>query len=103
MMSFSTRAVAAIPDSIMRGQLIAPSEGDTSKNLASTPTVPVAYLACHTSDAKDASLQATRTTLPLITWTVKDSAMCEDLAAYTDSQIFEGFDPTLAKQHISNT
>lgn len=103
MMSFSTRAVAAIPDSIMRGQLIAPSQGATTKNLAKTPTVPVAYLACHTSDAKDASFQAARSALPLITWTVKNSAMCEDLAAFTDSQIFEGFDPTLAKQNISNT
>lgn len=103
MMSFSTKAVAAIPNSIMRGQLIAPSKGDTSKTLAETPSVPVDYLACHTSDAKDASLQAARGALPLITWTVKDLPTCEDLAAVTDGQIFEGFDPALAKQYILHT
>ncbi|MEL6693417.1 MAG: glycerophosphodiester phosphodiesterase family protein [Pseudomonadota bacterium] len=103
LMSFSTEAVATIPEHIMRGQLIAPSKGNTQKSLAETPTVPVDYLACHTSDAKDASLQAARSDLPLITWTVKDAATCEDLSAFTDSQIFEGFDPALAKRHISNT
>ncbi|NQY39819.1 MAG: hypothetical protein HRT80_06935 [Henriciella sp.] len=103
MMSFSTRAVAAIPDSIMRGQLIAPSEGRTSRNLAETPRVPVDYLACHTSDATNASLQAAREDRPLITWTVKDPATCEALVSFTNSQIFEGFDPTLAKRHILNT
>ena len=103
MMSFSTKAVAAIPDTIMRGQLIAPSNGDASKNLAETPRVPVDYLACHISDAKNLSLQAARCALPLITWTVRDAAMCEDLTEFTDSQIFEGFDPALAKRHILNT
>ena len=103
LMSFSTTAVAAIPDTIMRGQLIAPSEGDRTKTLAKTPRVPVNYLACHTSDAKDGSLQAARSAVPLITWTVKDATASKDLVAYTDSQIFEGFDPALAKRHISNT
>lgn len=103
MMSFSAEAVAAIPDSIMRGQLIAPSRGHHSKSLAQTASVLVDYFACHTSDAKSASLQAVRGDQPLITWTVKDAATCMDLAAFTDSQIFEGFDPALAKRHISNT
>ena len=103
MMSFSKSAVAAIPDSIMRGQLIAPSEGDASKPLADTPSVIVDYLACHTGDAKNPSLQTARGVTPLITWTVKDAATYEDLSSFTDSQIFEGFDPALAKRHILNT
>lgn len=103
MMSFSRTAVAAIPPGIMRGQLIAPSEGQTSIDLTHTARVPVDYFACHTSDAKDPSLQAVRGDQPLITWTVKDAATCEDLSSFTDSQIFEGFEPALAKRHILNT
>lgn len=103
LMSFSTKAVAAIPDTIMRGQLIAPSEGDTSKSLAETPRIHVDYLACHSSDAKDSSLQAARKTRPLITWTVKDAGTCDELVSFTDSQIFECFDPALAKRLILNT
>ena len=103
MMSFSKAAVEAIPAGIMRGQLIAPSNGETSKDLAQTARVPVDYFACHTSDAKNLSLQAVRGDQPLITWTVKDAATCEDLSSFTDSQIFEGFDPELAKRHILNT
>lgn len=103
MMSFSTLAVASIPETIMRGQLIAPSEGNATKNLAATPKVSVDYLACHTGDAQNASLQEARTTLPLITWTVKSAEACETLASLTESQIFEGFDPALAKRHIFNT
>lgn len=103
MMSFSTLAVASIPETVMRGQLIAPSEGDASKNLAATPKVTVDYLACHTGDAGNTALQETRETMPLITWTVKTEEACKTLAPLTDSQIFEGFDPALAKRHILNT
>ena len=102
MMSFSIEAVASIPDSIMRGQLIAPTNGDPSADLASTARVTVDYLACHTGDAANPSLQTARAATPLITWTVKDAEMCADLSKLTDSQIFEGFDPKLAKRHILN-
>lgn len=103
MMSFSTDAVAAIPDHVQRGQLILPSSTNQANDLAATPTVEVDYLACHVSDAANPGLQSERRNLPLITWTVKDSETCEALSAITDSQIFEGFDPTLAKRHILNT
>lgn len=102
MMSFSTEAVAAIPNGIMKGQLILPSQHTGETELASTPATDVDYLACHVSDATNASLQAARTTRPLVTWTVKNEATCEALAPVTDSQIFEGFDPMLAKRHILN-
>lgn len=102
MMSFSTEAVAAIPNGIMKGQLILPSQHTGETELASTPATDVDYLACHVSDAANASLQAARTTRPLVTWTVKNEATCEALTPVTDSQIFEGFDPMLAKRHILN-
>ena len=102
MMSFSTEAVAAIPPGIMKGQLILPSQHTGHTDLAASPKTTVDYLACHVSDASNASLQAARSNRPLITWTVKDEATCEALTSRTDSQIFEGFDPMLAKRHILN-
>ncbi|MEL6826836.1 MAG: glycerophosphodiester phosphodiesterase family protein [Pseudomonadota bacterium] len=103
MMSFCTEAVAATPEHVQRGQLILPSSMSGATDLAATAVTKVDYLACHTSDAADPGLQAARSTLPLITWTVKDTDACEALSAITDSQIFEGFDPALAKRHILNT
>lgn len=101
-MSFSRRAVAALPSQLMRGQLIAPSAETGHENLADTPSVHVDYLACHVSDAHNKTLQAARKDLPLITWTVRSEAQCLALREVTDAQIFEGFDPALAKRHILN-
>ena len=101
-MSFSRRAVAALPSPLIRGQLIAPSSETGQDNLAATPSVQVDYLACHVSDAHNASLQAARQDMPLITWTVRSEAECLALRRVTDAQIFEGFDPALAKRHILN-
>ena len=102
-MSFSPEAVAALPKKLVKGQLIQPSEISGETNLAESPKTKVDYLACHTSDAGNATLQFARRDMPLITWTVKDAATCEALSSITDSQIFEGFDPALAKRHILNT
>lgn len=101
-MSFSSEAVAALPVGLMRGQLIMPSEVSGESNLADTATVPVDYYACHVTDAENATLQHARKRRKLITWTVKDVDTCAALAPITDSQIFEGFDPALAKRHILN-
>lgn len=101
-MSFSRRAVAALPSDLMRGQLIAATRETGAQDPATTSAVPVDYLACHISDAHHPSLQTARSDLPLITWTVRSEAECLDLISVTDSQIFEGFDPTLAKRHILN-
>lgn len=102
-MSFSPEAVAALPDAIMRGQLIAPSNRTGETDLATTATVDVDYFACHTSDVGNSSLQRVRQHTPLVTWTVDSAAQCEHLAARSDSQIVEGFDPALAKRYILNT
>ncbi|MEO1306305.1 MAG: glycerophosphodiester phosphodiesterase family protein [Pseudomonadota bacterium] len=101
-MSFSRRAVAALPAELMRGQLIAATHETGISDPASTPSVPIDYLACHVSDARHPSLQSARRDLPVITWTVRSEVECADLSSVTDSQIFEGFDPALAKRHILN-
>lgn len=102
-MSFSPLAVGALPRSLMRGQLILPTEMTHAPNPTNIAPGPVDYFACHVSDAGHASLQAARTHTPLVTWTVKDEETCAALASITDSQIFEAFDPALAKRHILNT
>ncbi len=101
-MSFSSEAVKALPAHLMRGQLILPSEMTGETNLASLVPQEADYMACHISDAANATLQQARQTRPLVTWTVKDATTCEALLESTDSQIFEGFDPALAKRHILN-
>ena len=64
----------------------------------------MAYRFAHTCEALgNGRIVQVRDDQPLITWTVNDAATCMDLAAFTDSQIFEGFDPALAKRHILNT
>ena len=102
-MSFSPQAVAALPKQMMRGQLIIQSDMTGHTDLPAIAQTEVDYFACHTSDAGHASLQTVRAKTPLVTWTVTDPETCNALAPLTDSQIFEGFDPELAKRHILNT
>lgn len=102
-MSFSPLAVAALPGNLMRGQLVLPSKMSGAADLTSIAPGPVDYFACHVDDADHASLRAARQRTPLLAWTVNTEASCAALAPLTDSQIFEGFDPALAKRHILNT
>lgn len=102
-MSFSPLAVAALPDNLMRGQLILPARMSGADDLTAIAPGPVDYFACHVDDADHPSLKTAREKTPLVTWTVKDADTCATLAPLTDSQIFEGFDPALAKRHILNT
>ena len=102
-MSFSPVAVSAVGMGLMRGQLLPPQNGDPSVDLAKGNGFEVDYLACHVGDAANPFLQKARSKLPLVTWTVTSEQQCRDLSNITDSQIFEGFDPALAKRHILNT
>lgn len=101
-MSFSTQAVKALPDGVMRGQLITPHEVSEAAFEAALSNTDVAYFACHVSDAGRRELQAQRARHPIVAWTVTDPEQCAALSELTDSQIFEGFNPTLAKRHILN-
>jgi glycerophosphoryl diester phosphodiesterase len=107
-MSFSKRAVSALPPSIMRGQLIYPklvSGGARfERDLDHAQTHQgIDYIACHWSDAE--ALQSLRDsrTRPLITWTVRDPEQCKRLTPLVDAQIFEGFDLALAKSTTTHT
>ena len=99
-MSFSPEAVAALPKTLMRGQLIAPLSALTGDELDALIANDADYLACHYKDARAPKLQAARAERPLIVWTVRTEDHCRDLADVTDAQIFEGFDPDLAKRLI---
>lgn len=102
-MSFSPLAVAALPPDLMRGQLILPSHMSGAEDLTEIAPPGIDYHACHVSDADHPSLQKARDKLPLISWTVTDEETCQRLAPFTDSQIFEAFDPMVAKRHILPT
>ncbi len=102
-MSFYPAAVRALPEGLMRGQLIVQTSMSGAQDPSAIAPGSVDYLACHISDADHPSLQTARKDKPLLTWTVTDEATCRALAPRTDSQIFEGFDPALAKRHILNT
>ncbi|MEM9841930.1 MAG: glycerophosphodiester phosphodiesterase family protein, partial [Pseudomonadota bacterium] len=101
-MSFSTRAVKALPDGVMRGQLVTPHQISETAFGAALSNTDVAYFACHVSDAGRGELQTLRARHPIVAWTVTDPEQCAALSELTDSQIFEGFNPTLAKRHILN-
>lgn len=100
MMSFSRRAVAAIPSSIMKGALILPSnlsDEVTVQALVSTSAgFQPDYLACHVSDVREASAFATDYGLSVVTWTVTTPETFHDLSGLPISQIFEGFEPDFA-------
>lgn len=102
-MSFSPLAVAALPAELMRGQLIVPSRMSGAEDLTKIAPPGIDYYACHIDDADHSSLQQARPDLPLIAWTVKDEETCARLVPLTDSQIFEAFDPAVAKRHIQPT
>ncbi|MEL6858414.1 MAG: glycerophosphodiester phosphodiesterase family protein [Pseudomonadota bacterium] len=101
-MSFSAEAVAALPKSLMRGQLLPPLKAISANEFETLLASDVDYFACHYKDARAPQLQAARAERPLIVWTVRSEQDCADLAPITDAQIFEGFDPALAKRHILN-
>ncbi|MGB3627007.1 MAG: glycerophosphodiester phosphodiesterase family protein [Henriciella sp.] len=100
LMSFSRRALGAIPSSIMKGALILPSQTSddvTVQALVSTSAgFQPDYLACHVSDVREASAFATDYGLPVVTWTVKDREEFAELSGLPISQIFEGFEPDFA-------
>lgn len=101
-MSFSWAAVSAIPQSVMRGQLIDASErigADKFRELSGKAIEPHCnYIACHVSDAK-----RLETSLPFCVWTVKDAETSMALQSTVPAQIFEGFDPELVKHNSRHT
>ena len=102
-MSFNPVAVRALPDGLMRGQLVDAARriGERAFSAAMAAITPAHadYIACHTSDAEQARQRADELSMPVITWTVKDVSTSHWLKDIVDAQIFEGFDPALIKPH----
>lgn len=100
-MSFSFEAVIALPEGLMRGQLIDKSskigEESFAPRLNAITTSHADYIACHTSDADQVAAQGQALGLPTIVWTTRDAETCARLNPIVAAQIFEGFDPELAK------
>lgn len=95
-MSFSEAAFAALPKSLMRGQLIAPSSmvgAQAVRNLIERSYIARAdYIACHVSDA-DMISDTKAKDLPLAVWTVTDRETHDRLSSVTNAVIFEHYDP----------
>lgn len=100
-MCFYRKAVAALPSTLMRGQLINAQirigEDSFKAWLANIDTDIADYIACHTTDAERARVRADKLDIPLVVWTVKDVETSQRLKPIVDAQIFEGFDPTIVK------
>lgn len=100
-MSFSFEAVIALPKGLMRGQLIDKSskigEESFAPRLNAITTSHADYIACHTNDADRVAAQGQALGLPTIVWTTRDAETCVRLKSIVSAQIFEGFDPELAK------
>lgn len=96
-MSFSEAAVRALPETLMRGQLVVPSvhtEGDTFEGIVRRAIADgIDYLAVHFTDVARAAALAAPAGKPVVVWTVRS---LDDLAAarpYNPAIIFEHIDP----------
>lgn len=95
-MSFSEAAFAALPKSLIRGQLVAASAmaGEQAvKNLVERSYIARAdYIACHVSDAELIS-DTKADDLPVVVWTVTDRSAHDRVSPIVDAVIFEHYDP----------
>jgi glycerophosphoryl diester phosphodiesterase len=99
-MSFSDIAVRALPEGLMRGQLIAPSAQfgaayfDTFAARAIEDGID--YLAVHYTDAARAATVTENRDMPFVVWTVRTQADLAALKPHGPAIIFEHFSPALA-------
>jgi glycerophosphoryl diester phosphodiesterase len=98
-MSFSEDAVRALPDTLMRGQLVVPmtyTDGETFDAIVKRAVADgIDYLAVHHSDLARTIPLAAGT--PVVTWTVRSEAELAAARAYKPAIIFEHIDPALAE------
>jgi len=106
-MSFHAPTIEALPDRLIRGLVIRPSQetGLTAfqTRVDTLTNVPCDFLSCNEKDTENPTLQAMRKTHPLIPWTVRDPRRCAELIRLTDGQIFEGFAAEQALSLIQET
>lgn len=104
-MSFSDIAVRALPEGLMRGQLIGPSVHlgeayfDTFAERAIADGID--YLAVHYTDAARAAAATAGKDMPFAVWTVRAEADLAALEPYHPALIFEHFSAELALASIA--
>lgn len=96
-MSFSEAAVRALPETLMRGQLVVPSEytaAETFDGVVERAIVDgIDYLAVHFTDAARAAELAAPSGKAVVVWTVRSLADLESVKPYGPAIIFEHIDP----------
>lgn len=96
-MSFSEAAVRALPDTLMRGQLVVPTsytEGVTFEGIVRRAIEDgIDYLAVHHTDIERAARLAGPAGKPVVVWTVRNAAELEAARPYNPAIIFEHIDP----------
>ncbi|MBA4227031.1 MAG: hypothetical protein C0456_10405 [Hyphomonas sp.] len=99
-MSFSDIAVRALPEGLMRGQLIAPSAqyGEAYFDAFAEAAIAdgIDYLAVHHTDAARAAAALEGEDMPFVVWTVRTQADLAALKPHQPALIFEHFSPALA-------
>lgn len=103
-MSFSEAAVRALPEDLMRGQLVYPSEYAGAEHFRAMAMRAIEdridYLAVHHSDMAMAAELASGD-VPVVVWTVRSMAEMGAVQPYRPALIFEHFDPALALKAIA--
>lgn len=104
-MSFSEKAVRALPSGLMRGQLIGPvskiGEADFDAVLNRAVSDRIDYLAVHHSDVERAALKSQGSGLPVVVWTVRTIEDLDRCAAQKAAVIFEHLDPELVSARLN--
>ena len=104
-MSFSEKAVRALPMGLMRGQLIGAAakvgEDIFDGVLERAVRDRVDYLAVHTSDIERAALKSQGSNLPIVVWTVRSEDELERCKAQNAAVIFEHMDPELVSRRLN--
>ena len=104
-MSFSEKAVRALPMGLMRGQLIGPvsriGEADFDGVLERAVRDRIDYLAVHHTDVERAALKSQGSSLPIVVWTVRSVEDLDRCATHKAAIIFEHLDPELVSSRLS--
>jgi glycerophosphoryl diester phosphodiesterase len=104
-MSFSEKAVRALPMGLMRGQLIASSakigEDNFDGVLQRAIEDRIDYLAVHTSDIERAALRSQGSNLPIVVWTVRTEEDLDRCKTQNAAVIFEQLSPDLVSKRLN--
>ena len=104
-MSFSEKAVRALPLGLMRGQLIGSvakiGEDEFDAVLARAVADRIDYLSVHHTDVERAAAKSEGSGLPVVVWTVRSVEDLDRCAAQKAAIIFEHLDPELVSSRLS--